>query len=262
MTAPKNQLIAALRRDETQLGLWLGTASTTVAEIGARAGFDWIVLDAEHGPNDITALRSQLRVLEPHVPVAVRLVTRSDWLIKQVLDLGIQTVLVPMVETGEQAEDLANAMRYAPMGRRGVGAMVARASGYGLDTEYMQNANDEVALMVQVESARAIENIDEIAGTEGVDAVFIGPADLATDMGYSGDYGPETAHPEVLAAMTHAAERIRAADKPVGIFAGSLEQVAPFHSLGARFIAVGSDVLLIREAFEKRANDARKLLKE
>ncbi|MEY8099971.1 aldolase/citrate lyase family protein, partial [Falsihalocynthiibacter sp. S25ZX9] len=107
---------------------------------------------------------------------------------------GFQTVLVPMVETGAQAQELAQAMRYAPQGRRGVGAMVASVSGYGADTTYMANANQEVALMVQVESARAIENIDAIANTEGVDAVFIGHADLATDMGHVGGYGPEAMH--------------------------------------------------------------------
>ncbi|MEY8096276.1 HpcH/HpaI aldolase/citrate lyase family protein [Falsihalocynthiibacter sp. S25ZX9] len=257
MTTPKNELIAALRGDETCLGLWVGSASATVAEVAAQAGFDWVVLDGEHGPNDITSLRDQLRVLQGHVPVAVRVVTGADWMIKQVLDLGFQTVLVPMVETGAQAQELAQAMRYAPQGRRGVGAMVARVSGYGADTTYMANANQEVALMVQVESARAIENIDAIANTEGVDAVFIGPADLATDMGHVGGYGPEAMHPDVMAAMTHAAARIRAAGKPVGIFAGNTDQIAPFAALGARFIAVGSDVILMREAFASRATLAR-----
>lgn len=262
MNTGKNQLMAALGRDETCLGLWLGSASATVAEIAAHAGFDWVVLDAEHGPNDIGSLRDQLRVLESHVPVAVRLVTGTDWMIKQVLDLGIQTVLVPMVEDGPQARDLAQAMKYAPQGRRGVGAMVARVSGYGADTTYMARANDEVALMVQVESARAVANIDEIAGTEGVDAVFLGPADLATDMGLVGGYGPEATHPDVIAAMTHAAERTLAAGKHVGIFAGNLAQLAPYHALGARFIAVGSDVNLVRSAFEDRVAKAREILSE
>lgn len=260
MPAPENTLIAALRAGETQLGLWVGGASATIAEIAARAGYDWVVLDAEHGPNDLGALRDQLRALEAHVPVAVRLVSGADWMIKQVLDLGIQTVLVPMVETAEQAADLAQAMRYAPVGKRGVGAMVARASQYGNAADYMANANQEVALMVQVETALGLENIDAIAATKGVDAVFIGPADLATDMGHSGGYGPDAAHPEVMAAIQHAATRIHAAGKPMGIFAGSLEQVAPFHDLGARFIAVGSDVFLIRAAFQAHIATARGLI--
>ncbi|WP_380051986.1 HpcH/HpaI aldolase/citrate lyase family protein [Falsihalocynthiibacter sp. SS001] len=257
MTAPKNEIIAALKRGETQLGLWLGGASGTIAELAATAGFDWIVLDGEHGPNDLRSLRTQLRSLEPHVPVAVRLPVGADWMIKQVLDLGIQTVVVPMVETAEQAKELARAMRYAPVGNRGVGAAVARASDYGADADYMANANDEVALIVQVETAHAIENIDEISAVEGVDAVFIGPADLATDMGHVGGYGPDATHPEVMAAITHASARIRAAGKPVGIFAGSLSDIAPFHELGIQFMAVGSDVRLIREAFVDRIAKAR-----
>lgn len=260
MPAAKNHLFTALRKGETQLGLWVGGASATIAEIAARAGFDWIVLDAEHGPNDLSSLRDQLRVVEPYAPVAVRLSTGADWMIKQVLDLGFQTVLVPMVETKEQAEDLAAAMRYAPVGRRGVGAMVARVSGYGVEADYMANANQEVALMVQVETAKGIENIDEIAAVEGVNAVFIGPADLATDMGYLGDYNPDPMHPKVLDAITHAAQRIQAAGKPMGIFAANLDQIAPFHALGARFISVGSDVLIVQQAFKERVEQARAAL--
>lgn len=260
MPAPKNKLFNALRNGETQLGLWAGGASSTLTEIAAKAGFDWIVLDAEHGPNDMSSLRDQLRVAEPHVPVAVRLSTGADWMIKQVLDLGIQTVMVPMVETKQQAEDLAAAMRYAPIGRRGVGAMVARVSGYGVEADYMANANQEVALMVQVETALGIKNIDEIAAVEGVDAVFIGPADLATDMGYLGDYNPNPMHPDVFEAIVHAVDRIQAAGKPVGIFAATLEQIAPFHALGARFISVGSDVLIVQQAFKGRIEQARATL--
>jgi 4-hydroxy-2-oxoheptanedioate aldolase len=260
MAAPKNTLIDALRKDETQLGLWVGGASATIAEIAARAGYDWVVLDAEHGPNDLSTLRDQLRVLDGHVPVAVRLAIGADWMIKQVLDLGVQTVLVPMVETAEQAAELAQAMRYAPEGKRGVAPFGARVSHYGINSDYMANANQEVALMVQVETTRGLENIDAIAATKGVDAVFVGPADLATDMGHCGDYGPNAAHPDVMAAIKDAAIRIKAAGKPMGIFAGSLEQVAPFHEFGARFISVASDVRLIRTAFADQIATARGII--
>ncbi|MCV6824466.1 MULTISPECIES: HpcH/HpaI aldolase family protein [Halocynthiibacter] len=258
MPAPENALLRNLRSGNQQFGVWVGATSATVAEIIARVGLDWVVVDMEHAPNDLRSLRDQLRAFaigETHV--AVRLVADRDWMVKQVLDLGVQTVLVPMVETAEQAEKIARAMRYAPRGNRGVGAFVARAGGYGETPDYMSNANDEVALMVQIETRRGLDNLDDILSVDGVDAVFFGVADLATDMGLMGPNGADTTHPDLLDALNAAAEKVRAAQKPIGVFAASVEHALSYASLDAKFICIGSDVLMIREAFASRLEEAK-----
>jgi len=159
-----------------------------------------------------------------------------------VLDIGAQTVMVPMVETAEQAAQMVRAVRYPPDGVRGMAASMVRASGYDLQPDYLDNANDEICLIVQVESATAIENIDAIAGVEGVDVVFIGPADLSADMGYTGNMDA----PEVKAAIKHAVERITAAGKAAGIIGGG--DYAEMRDLGVTFLGLSADVTVIATA--------------
>lgn len=239
MPAPKNPFKAALREGRMQIGCWSSFADPFALEMLATAEFDWVVIDGEHAPNDLQTISAQIAVLEGQQSHAVvRIPTGTDWLIKQVLDAGAQTVLVPMVETAEEAAALARAMRYPPEGIRGAGAAGARASRFGAIEDYVQTANDEVCLLVQVETRKGMENLDEILAVEGVDGVFIGPADLAADMGHPGASGA----PEVQAAIEDMLGRIAASGKAAGILGTSDEAARLYHGWGAQFLAVAVDV--------------------
>lgn len=254
MPAPSNSLKAALAAGQVQTGCWLALSSPAAAEIAATAGFDWCLIDGEHGPNLLPEMLTQLRALAAGAahPI-VRVPAGEAWMLKQVLDLGVQTVLVPMVDTGEQARELARAVRYPPQGIRGLGSALARASGYNAIADYVHTANDEVCLILQAESRQAIENIDAIAGTEGVDCVFIGPADLAADMGYIGN----AAAPEVVEAIDHAIARIRAAGKAAGILAFDPAVAARHLRNGVQFIGMTSDVTALAQSLRGAAAAAR-----
>jgi len=239
MNAPKNRFKAALAEGRLQIGFWQSLGSTVTAEICAHAGFDWLLLDGEHGPNDLRSLRDQLMVVDPSPSAAVVRIAGVDVVaVKQVMDAGAQTVLVPIVDTAEEAALMAAAMRYPPAGIRGNGAGVVRASGYGRDAGYCAGANDQACLLVQAETVTALDNLDAICATEGVDGVFIGPADLATSMGHMG--APE--HPQVQAAIEDAIRRIKAAGKAPGILMADEARARRYIELGALFVAVGSDV--------------------
>ena len=171
---------AALLRGEPQIGLWLGLADPYAAELCAGAGFDWLLIDAEHAPNDVRSVLAQLQALDAYpVRPVVRPPVGETHLIKQYLDLGVQTLVIPMVETAEQARALVQATRYPPQGVRGVGSALARASRWNGVPNYLHAANGEICLIVQLESKSALEHLDDILGVEGVDGVFIGPADLS-----------------------------------------------------------------------------------
>ncbi|MGO4917030.1 HpcH/HpaI aldolase family protein [Pseudogemmobacter sp. W21_MBD1_M6] len=254
MPAPINTLKAALQRGEMQVGLWMGLANPIVAEIAAHAGFDWCLIDGEHGPNTVTTFLAQLQAMNgaPAQPV-VRVPVGEAWMLKQVLDLGAQSVLVPMVDTGEQAAAMVRAVRYAPDGVRGLGSALARASGFNAIGDYAKTANQQICLMVQVESAAAVANIDAIAGTEGIDVVFIGPADLSADMGFLGN----ASAPEVVAAIEHVITRIRAAGKVAGIITFNEDQFGYYRRLGVTFLGVGGDVPLFAAALRGLADRAK-----
>lgn len=239
LRAPRNPFKAALAAGQVQIGFWQGLTSAETAEISAHAGFDWLLFDGEHAPNDMAMLRDQLRAAERGTahPIA-RTVAGEDWMLKQVLDIGFQTVLVPMVETAEQAQAIVRACLYAPEGGRGVGAALARASNFGRRSDYLASANDEICILIQVESRRALDNLDQILAVPGVDGVFIGPADLSADMGYRG----QPAHPQMRATIRDATHRIRAAGRAPGILLSDPQHVAEAREDGALFIAVGSDV--------------------
>ena len=186
MPAPVNRFKAALAAGQMQYGCWAGFGDPYATEVMSTAGFDWLVIDGEHAPNDIRSIMAQLQVLEgkPDSHPVVRLPMGEAWLIKQALDIGAQTLLIPMVETAEQARDLVRAMRYPPEGIRGSGAALARASRFAAIPDYIRTANDQMCLLVQVETVRGMEALDAILAVEGVDGVFIGPSDLAAEMGF------------------------------------------------------------------------------
>ncbi len=190
MPAPKNPFKAALREDRFQLGLWVALASPYAAEVVSGSGYDWLLIDGEHGPNDIPLLAAQIHSLagSGSHPI-VRLPIGEAWLIKQILDAGAQTLLIPMVESVEQAQALVRAVRYPPHGIRGVGAALGRASQFSRIGDYLETANDEICLLLQIESRAGLAVIDEVAALDGVDGVFIGPSDLAADMGHLGKAG-------------------------------------------------------------------------
>ena len=245
MTAPVNPFKTALKAGTPQIGFWLALANAYTAEIAGGAGFDWLLLDGEHAPNDIPLLTAQLQALSASRshPV-VRLPIGESWMVKQVLDIGAQTVLVPMIESREQAVGLAKAMLYPPHGMRGVGAALARASRFNGIPDYLQTANDQVCLLLQVESKTGLAAIEDIGAVDGVDGIFIGPADLAADMGYLGKPGA----PEVQAAVENGLKRIVATGKAAGILTSDLALAKHYLELGATFVAVGNDVTLFSNA--------------
>ena len=245
MPAPHNPFKAALKAGKKQLGVWSSFAHPYPIEMVATAGFDWVVIDGEHAPNDLQTITSQLQVLEgKHSHAVVRIPTGDDWLVKQVLDAGAQTVLVPMVDTAEQAKALVRAMRYPPHGIRGAGAAGARVSQFGAIEDYVQTANDEVCLLVQVGTRLGMENLDAILDVEGVDGVFIGPADLAADMGHPGNSVAE----DVKAAIKDMLGRISESDKAAGILGVSQTATQEYADWGAQFLAVGVDVGVFAKA--------------
>ncbi len=254
MPAPQNRLKSALAERRMQHGVWLSMASPIAAEIAAHAGFDWCLIDAEHGPNDIPLILSQLQAMTgtPTTPV-VRVPVGEAHLVKQVLDLGVQSLLIPLIDTAEQAEAAVRASRYPPLGIRGMGAGNARASAYGHFDDYAATANAEICLMVQAESGEAIANIDAIAGTEGVDCVFIGPADLSASMGYPGR--PDA--PEVVEAIEHSVARIRAAGKAAGIITFDPTEIGRYAGMGVTFLGTGADVATLAKGLRDLASVAR-----
>jgi 4-hydroxy-2-oxoheptanedioate aldolase len=239
MPAPINTFKQKLLCGQQQIGFWLAMGSPNAAEIAGGSGFDWLVIDAEHGPNDLTTIVSQMHALQgSSSSIVIRPPVGETWMIKQILDIGCQTILVPMVETAEQAKQLVQAMNYPPQGIRGIGASLARASHHNRIPDYLQTANDQACLLIQIEAQRGLDNLTEILTVAGIDGVFIGPADLAADMGY---LGQPTAQP-VQKAVCTAIQQIVAAGKAAGILMAVPELVQQYLQLGATFVAVGTDV--------------------
>ena len=250
MGAPVNMLKKRLAAGELQTGCWLSMMDAYAAEIAGTAGFDWLLIDGEHSPNGPHDISKQIGALGASASeVIVRVPKGEDWIIKQVLDAGAQTVMVPMVETGAQAAEMVRAMRYPPEGIRGVGAAPARASQWSGIADYAATANAQMCLIVQVEAQRGVDNLDDILAVEGVDAVFIGPADLSADMGYLGN--PDV--PEVQATMEDVVRRTRAAGKASGIMCTDPEFAKKAIGWGANFAAIAIDVLLLADALRKKA---------
>ena len=242
MPAPLNTFKKALAAGDTLFGCWMSIAEVYTAEILGRAGFDWLLIDGEHSPNDIRSIRDQVIALAAsNSHPVVRVPVGETWIIKQVLDLGVQTVLVPMVETAGQAQELVRACRYPPEGTRGVGYGVSRAGGFGQFENYGPTADAQICILVQVETKTGLENLDEIIAVDGVDGVFIGPADLSASMGYLG----QTMHPEMQSTILRALKRISDSGKAAGILTTDEGMIRSSLDAGARFIAVAMDVALL-----------------
>ncbi len=242
MPAPINPFKKALSEGKTQFGCWLGLADTFSTELMGTAGFDWLVIDGEHAPNDLRSILAQLQVLEASGSHAVvRVPIGETYMIKQVLDAGAQTVLVPMVDSADQARQLVRDVTYPPQGDRGVGYALTRAARFSQITDYGTTADAQVCLLVQVESNKGIAALDDILAIDGIDGVFIGPADLAADMGHMGN----ALHDDVQAVIMDALRRIRAAGKAPGILSTHDPMTEAALDAGAQFVAVGADVLLL-----------------
>lgn len=244
MQLPRNPFKASLTGD-IRYGCWAGFATGYATEILATTGFDWLLIDGEHAPNTVPTILAQLQAVAgyPCAPV-VRAVNHDPALIKQLLDIGTQTLMIPMVETAEQAAQLVAATRYPPQGFRGVGGGLTRATRWGEVEDYMTTAHEELCLIVQVESRSGVDNADAIASTPGVDAVFVGPFDLSTDIGHIGSPN----HPEVQAMIRHTLDATHAAGKAAGILAPVEADARRYADWGFDFIAVGIDISLLRQA--------------
>jgi 4-hydroxy-2-oxoheptanedioate aldolase len=250
MKTPVNTLKNALNAGLVQRGIWLTSGTGILAELAGNAGFDWCLIDGEHGPNTVSEMLPQLQALAIRgTPAVIRVANAEAWMIKQALDLGCQTVLVPMVDDGQTAGKMARAMRYPPQGNRGMGAVLARATGFGAVPDYPHSANEQMCLFVQAESTQAVENIDAIAATEGVDGVFVGPADLSADMGYPGQ--PD--HPEVEKAIDHLIARTVAAGKIAGIITFDESRLTEYAEKGVTFLGVGGDMAVLNSALRSLA---------
>ncbi|MTV36020.1 HpcH/HpaI aldolase family protein [Duganella radicis] len=245
MEIPRNGFKRALLNGDRQVGLFLGTASPYIADMVAGAGFDWLLIDGEHGPNDLHTILVQLQVLAAYpVRPVVRVLDHDPARIKQLLDVGAQSLMAPMVENAQQAQALVRAMRYPPQGMRGVGTAMARAAHWNAVGDYFTEVERELCLLVQIESVTGLKALEEIAAVPGVDGVFIGPSDLAASMGHLGNPG----HPDVKAAVADAIARVTAAGKAAGVFSADPAVAAAYGELGARFLLVGVDTLLLRQA--------------
>lgn len=253
MDLPVNAFKRALQEGRPQIGLWSVLASPAVTELLGASGYDWLLIDMEHAPNELPGVMAQLQALSGSTTTPI---VRPPWndmvWVKRVLDLGAQTLLIPYVQTAAEAAQAVSYLRYPPAGRRGVAGGM-RATQWGRIRDYYKCAEEELCLLVQVESRQGLDNLDAIASTPGVDGVFIGPADLSADMGHPGN--PQ--HPEVQAAIEDAVSRIHGAGKAAGILARGEEMGRKWLEAGCRFVAVGVDASLLAQAADGLAGKFR-----
>ncbi|CAO3408678.1 HpcH/HpaI aldolase family protein [Azospirillum largimobile] len=250
MTIPQNSFKRALDAGRLQIGLWSILSSHVTVEIIAGSGFDWLVLDTEHSPNELPMVYSQLQAAAAggRAHPVVRVPWNDMVTLKRYLDIGVQSFLIPYVESAEEAANAVAYTRYPPHGVRGYSA-APRASGFGRIKDYPQLCEAELSVLVQVESRRGLDNIEEIAAVDGVTGVFIGPGDLAAALGHVGN--PK--HPEVQAAIEDAIARIRACGKPAGILSADEALARRYIELGCSFVAVGSDLGILARTSEQLA---------
>lgn len=246
MENPKNRFKEALRAGKPQIGLWGSIPSSYTAEVVAGAGFDWFLIDTEHTPADIENVLAQVYAISAYPTAPVVRVPWNDMIaIKRYLDIGVQTLMIPQVTTVEEAKNAVAFARYPTAGLRGV-AGSTRATRYGRVKNYFRDADKEICLLLQLESAAALKNLEAIAEIEGVDGIFIGPADLHASLGYLG----EVAHEAVLPVIDDAIVRIRKAGKAPGILTASEELAKRWLKLGGLFVAVGADVGILARGAE------------
>ncbi|WP_419702907.1 HpcH/HpaI aldolase family protein [Promicromonospora sp. NFX87] len=231
-------------------GMWVCSGSALVAEICAGGGLDWLLIDMEHGPNGLESVLTQLQAVAAYPPTPmIRVPVNDPVIIKQVLDLGAQNLLVPMVSSADQARAAVEAVLYPPIGRRGVGSALSRSARWNRVDGYLTDANEYASLFVQVESTAGVEAAGEIAAVEGVDGVFVGPSDLAASMGLLG----QQSHPAVIAAVLRTFDAVRDQGKPVGVNAFDPARADSYLAAGASFVLVGADVALLARGSESLA---------
>jgi len=249
MELPPNGFKRALTAGRTQIGLWSSLSSNYSVEVIAGAGFDWLLLDMEHSPNDLESLLAQLQAAASYAAHPVVRVPWNDMVsIKRVLDVGAQSLLVPYVSSAAEARAAVSFTRYPPQGVRGV-AGTTRATRFGRIKDYARHAHQEICVLVQVETQPALDNIEAICATDGVDGVFIGPADLHASLGHPG----EIANPKVKPVIDEAVRRIRKAGKAPGILTPSEDDARHWLDCGALFVAVGADVAILARGAETLA---------
>jgi len=244
-----NEFKRALARRERRIGLWSTLSSAVGTEVIAHSGFDWILLDTEHSPNEVPDLVAQLHAMGRGTahPV-IRAAWNDPVLIKRILDIGAQSILLPYVQSAEEAQRAVRSVRYPPRGFRGVSS-VSRASQYGRIKDYLRKADEEICLIVQIETRSALDQLEAISSVEGVDGVFIGPADLAASLGHLGD--PQ--HPEIQAALQDAARRLVKLDKSAGILTTVEADARRYIEWGYTFVAVGVDTALLAKSADALA---------
>ena len=239
-----NTLKQRLRNGENVLGFWTMLGNPQIVEIAALAGYDFVVLDQEHGLGDVDTLAAQLHALSATAATSVVRVPWNDHVyLKRVLDVGAEGVLIPNIETGDDARAAVAACLYPPRGRRGTAASFVRASSFGLAADYVATCADNLLIACQIESAKAVDNIDAILAVEGIDLLFIGPYDLSATVGQMGNLE----HPEVARLLAHAEARIRAAGRPMGTVPHPGCTWRDMFARGYQFVNAGIDVGVLRD---------------
>lgn len=255
----KNEFKRNIAEGNLQLGIGLEIPSADVAEVLATSNFDWLFIDGEHGPHSLESIVAAARAILPfEMTPVVRVGGPSTGLIKQLMDQGINNIIFPKVETREEAEQIMYWSSFAPRGNRGMGAQAVRAGLYGRIPDYLERINDESMMIIQIESRKGMDNLDEICSVAGIGAIFLGPIDLAVDMGH----GLNIFHPEVVSAMDNMIERVQAHGIPVGTIAVSPEQAKHYKALGVSFLALGADTMLLSTGADKIHNDYSEALKK
>ncbi len=258
MKIRKNTFKRNLLKGKKQYGIWNGIPDSYAAEMCAGAGFDWICIDGEHAPFDLRTILHNMQAIQSYaVPAIVRIPSADPVLIKQLLDAGAQNILIPMIETADQAELIAKAMIYPPKGIRGVGTALARSAQWNRVNDYFKYANKEMCCIGQIESIKAVENLEDILEVEGLDVCFIGPADLGATMGYLGQAG----HPEVVKLVKECIKKIVKAGKIAGFLTGSKELIQAYSAAGASMCGVGLDSLILATGTKRLAESYKEELK-
>jgi 4-hydroxy-2-oxoheptanedioate aldolase len=249
MELQRNEFKHAIAAGKLQIGLWNSLCSNIVTEIVCYSGFDWLLLDTEHSPNELPAVMAQLQSVQRGTATPI---VRPAWndtvLIKRILDVGAQSILVPFVQNAEEAKRAVAATRYPPDGVRGI-TTSGRAARYGRVKDYVKKANSEICVLVQVETREAMDQLEAIAGVDGIDGVFVGPADLSASLGQIGN--PQ--HPEVQKAIEDVAKRLKKIGKPAGILTPVEEEARRYIEWGYTFVAVGSDLGLVAKGADALA---------
>jgi len=255
----ENKFKTAIKNGQKQYGIWNGIPHSYAAEILAGSGFDWVLIDAEHGPFSMDQIIIQLQAMSRYdVSPILRMPNADPVYMKTLMDAGVQSFIIPMVESGETAKLIAKAVRYAPDGIRGVGTALSRAAQWNRVNDYFKLANDQMCVIAQVESLEGVDALDDILSVDGVDVVFLGPADLAGTMGHLGN----PSHPDVKAKVNECLQRIVKSGKVAGVLTSSKALISEYSDIGATMIGVGLDTIILAKATKELAEFYKPELKE